>query len=159
MNGEITHETQDQYKEECVNKWVQVGFNACIAGGTLFLLSKILTVIHHDVQWKLKQQQLDDQQYIATCARNYKLNRCDPSTRVPALSIECEKWFDCMQLASSPSAHEISVLWATTLAQVLNALVEQISFKTVIVLLLCVVSLILARNIVFSSYKIYHVRA
>lgn len=67
---------------------------------------------------------------MAVCAREYKENRCDRSSRVPAMETVCENWEKCMK--QDPTKVGRAKVSAYTFAEILNNFVEPISIKTMV---------------------------
>lgn len=61
-------------------------------------------------------------------------NRCAEGLR-PALVEKCEEWWHCAQLDLHPSVHQRAALYAATLARTLNAFVQALAFRTIVVLM------------------------
>ncbi|AAS53632.1 AFR261Wp [Eremothecium gossypii ATCC 10895] len=138
--------------------YVQVVFNGCIAFGALFLLARFVQLVQYDVQLQRAQQHLEDAFTIQQCAKYYEENRCGGQKQPPALAERCARWAQCMALDAHPTSDASVRLWARTLASTLNEFTEQVSLRTVIVLLVCTLSVILAANFAFGTYRVYYVQ-
>ncbi|KAI8909238.1 Di-sulfide bridge nucleocytoplasmic transport domain-containing protein [Entophlyctis helioformis] len=64
---------------------------------------------------------------VAECTKAYYTNRCMPGERVPAVEAFCKEWEICM--GRDPKKWGVG---AETLAEILNKLVEPLSYKTMI---------------------------
>ncbi|AGO13397.1 AaceriAFR261Wp [[Ashbya] aceris (nom. inval.)] len=137
--------------------YVQVAFNGCIAFGALFLLARFVQLVQYDVQLQRAQQHLEDAFTIQQCAKYYEENRCGGQKQPPALAERCARWAQCMALDAHPTSDASVALWARTLASTLNEFTEQVTLRTVLVLLICTLSVILAANFAFGTYRVYYV--
>ncbi len=73
---------------------------------------------------------LDIMSEIAHCSKQYIENRCSPELRVPAMEKSCMAWEACMK--RDPSTIGRAKLSAETFAEVINSLVDPISYKTMV---------------------------
>ena len=69
---------------------------------------------------------------ISQCSRQYIENRCSPELRVPAMEKACLAWEICMK--KDPSTIGRARLHAETFAEVINGLIDPISYKTMVYL-------------------------
>ncbi|AET38314.1 Brr6p Ecym_2601 [Eremothecium cymbalariae DBVPG len=145
-------------RDHSIVDYVQFIFNGCIAIGILYVILNFVYIVHGDVQWKRYQKKLEDAFFIEQCKKDYEMNNCHPKSRLPALHAQCEEWYQCMNLDSRPSSHEYGVLWASTLAGILNEFTEQISIRTVSILLISTLCTIIATNVAFGAYRVYYVQ-
>ncbi|CCD23660.1 Brr6p NDAI_0B06290 [Naumovozyma dairenensis CBS 421] len=136
-------------------EYFQLAFNVLVASITLFLFIKFLYMVNRDVDSKVQMLILSDIYKIEKCKHDYEMNQCDLKTRVPALEDQCNEWFHCFQPNSTVNVTgSSSILWAQTLAEVVNAFVEPISIRTLLVLLLSTCSIIIVTNVAFGSYRV-----
>jgi len=70
---------------------------------------------------------------ISHCSKQYIDNRCSPELRVPAMEKACMAWEACMK--KDPSITGRAKLHAETFAEVINSLVDPISYKTMVLYL------------------------
>ncbi|AMD22655.1 HHL115Wp [Eremothecium sinecaudum] len=138
--------------------YVRFGFNCTIAVGSLYLLVRFILLVRSDVEWRRYQRLIETRAITEKCAIDYELNRCHPLTRLPALREQCEQWLRCMHMEVNSELEESGTLWASTLAKILNEFTEQISFRTVGIILTVTLSVILATNFAFGTYRVYHVQ-
>lgn len=77
---------------------------------------------------------------IGQCSRQYIENRCSPELRVPAMEKACLAWEICMK--KDPSTIGRARLHAETFAEVINGLIDPISYKTMVSVFFAIVYLI-----------------
>lgn len=85
---------------------------------------------------------------IASCSKQYIENRCSPEQRVPAMEKACLAWEQCMR--RDPNVVGRSRPYAETIAEILNGLVEPISYKTMFFILVAFFGTALLSNYAFS---------
>ncbi|KAK5734775.1 hypothetical protein LTR17_008706 [Elasticomyces elasticus] len=88
---------------------------------------------------------------MAQCAREWTVNRCAPETRVPALEMLCEGLGKCM----SRDAMQVgrAGVGAKTFAEVFNAFVEAISWKTMAFTFVLVFGVFGGGNFAFGLFR------
>lgn len=94
----------------------------------LYLFFTSVYILQKDVSHRIIERRNALKSLIEQSKINYNLNKCDPSTRVPALQKLCTKW-EC-QMKRSVDSVEISRIVAQVLGEVLDAFVKSIGFKT-----------------------------
>ena len=67
---------------------------------------------------------------MAACARNFVDNRCEGSSRVPAMEVVCNNWDKCMK--RDPTMVGRARVSASTFAEIFNSFVEPISYKAMV---------------------------
>ncbi|KAI8149796.1 Di-sulfide bridge nucleocytoplasmic transport domain-containing protein [Fennellomyces sp. T-0311] len=99
----------------------------------VYLFVQFALAMREDINMKLKTFESDRLDEFLNCQMEYANNRCDPSTRVPAMDELCRQWQKClyrpMWLATTRAFAEI-------LADMTNGFVDQISMKTMLCLLM-----------------------
>ncbi|KAH7138996.1 Di-sulfide bridge nucleocytoplasmic transport domain-containing protein [Dendryphion nanum] len=100
--------------------------------GTVFLwfIWAIYKSILADIQLESQKYITEIMGEIATCSHHYTANRCDRETRAPALETVCSNWETCMN--RDPRKVARAAVGAKTFAQIFNAFVENLSYKTMI---------------------------
>lgn len=88
---------------------------------------------------------------IQQCSRQYIENRCSPELRVPAMEKACSTWEACMK--RDPSTLGRAKLSAETFAEVINSLIDPISYKTMMFILLGVFGTMFASNYAFNAAR------
>ncbi|KAL6120303.1 hypothetical protein NUSPORA_02983 [Nucleospora cyclopteri] len=67
---------------------------------------------------------------VAEARTSYLINKCDPSTRVPALNSKCAEWSNTIR--NGFSALNYTKIIAELLADAIDGFVNKISYKTLI---------------------------
>ena len=75
---------------------------------------------------------------IAQCAKNYRENRCEPDTRVPAMEMACGNWETCM--SRDPQKLARASVTVRACARIINSFFEEFSYKSMV----CSVALLFA---------------
>lgn len=88
---------------------------------------------------------------IAHCSKQYIENRCSPELRVPAMEKACMTWETCMK--KDPSTIGRAKLSAETFAEVINSLVDPISYKTMMFILLGIFGTMFISNYAFNAAR------
>eukprot|EP01016_Furgasonia_blochmanni_P034667 TRINITY_DN3768_c0_g2_i7.p1 TRINITY_DN3768_c0_g2~~TRINITY_DN3768_c0_g2_i7.p1 ORF type:complete len:134 (+),score=13.86 TRINITY_DN3768_c0_g2_i7:287-688(+) len=91
---------------------------------------------------------------ISKCENDYKENRCEPGNRVPAIESYCVELEKCMN-KNPHHAQGSSRITSALLADILNGFVENLSIKTIIVILSLFFGTILVCNCALGSYREY----
>ena len=89
---------------------------------------------------------------VAECTKLYMMNRCEPHDRIPAIEKLCKEWELCMK--RDPKEIGRLKVGAETLAEILNKLVDPLSYKTmafgVILILFSFLLTSMAMNMLFK---------
>lgn len=88
---------------------------------------------------------------ISSCSKQYIENRCSPELRVPAMERSCVAWETCMK--KDPSTTGRAKLAAETFAEVINSLIDPISYKTMLFILLGVFGTMYLSNYAFNAAR------
>lgn len=88
---------------------------------------------------------------ISQCSKQYVENRCSPEQRVPAMERSCLLWEQCMK--RDPSVIGRAKLSAETFAEIINGLIEPISYKTMIFMLVALFGTLFLSNYAFSAAR------
>jgi hypothetical protein len=99
----------------------------------LFFLSIIWTIIH-DINTEYRKTITENQNLIAQCEKEYKVNKCGQTSRIPpALVKYCEDREDC------PHQHPFDVTKSAVAARYLGQLVDEfvgsLSVRTIVTIL------------------------
>lgn len=73
---------------------------------SILLIVKFILMVKNDISVKTIRKLEENKQKIEECTRQYKLNRCSPEERVPALEEKCKEWETCMR--SDPLREELT---------------------------------------------------
>ncbi|KAF2209618.1 hypothetical protein CERZMDRAFT_46938 [Cercospora zeae-maydis SCOH1-5] len=131
--------------------YAQLLFNISLLLGCLYLLYCFWSAVQGDVDKKSHEAMADIMAEMADCARQYTTNKCDPSTRAPALNTVCETWHKCMNRdASKVGRAKVS---AHTFAEIFNSFVEPISWKAMAFTFLLVFGCFASGNLAFGFFR------
>ncbi|TPX57595.1 hypothetical protein PhCBS80983_g03721 [Powellomyces hirtus] len=111
-----------------ISGYIQMIFSMLVIGMMLYLGVQFILTVRHDLDMKAEEYSLDIMQQVSECSKNYLENRCDPRTRVQFMQKACSEWELCMQ--RDPKEVGRLKVGAETLAEILNKLVEPLSYKT-----------------------------
>ena len=110
--------------------YVQFFLNCFLAFCLMYILYGAYSTIVHDIDEKAMMESSEIFAEIALCAREFKENRCERDTRVPAMETVCNNWEKCMQ--RDPYQVGRSRLSAGMFAEIFNSFIEPISFKAIV---------------------------
>ena len=96
----------------------------------MYLVYCFWSTIRSDVDMRSHEMASDTLAEMALCAREFQENRCDRSSRVPAVEAACNSWEKCMQ--QDPNKVGRARVSAHTFAEILNSFIEPISVKTMV---------------------------
>lgn len=110
--------------------YAQFLLNTFLVFFLMYLFYSFWSTIRSDVDLRSREVATETLTEMAACAREYKENRCDRSSRVPAMETVCENWEKCMK--QDPNKVGRAKVSAYTFAEILNNFVEPISIKTMV---------------------------
>ena len=110
--------------------YVQFVLNFFLALCVMYVLYGIFSTISNDITERAMMESSDILAEMAVCTREFKENRCERDTRVPAMEIVCDNWEKCMQ--RDPYKVGRSRLSAGMFAEIVNSFIEPISFKAIV---------------------------
>ena len=110
--------------------YVQFVLNCFLAFCMMYILYGVYSTIIHDIDEKAMIESSEIFAEMAVCAREFKENRCERDTRVPAMETVCNNWEKCMQ--RDPYQVGRSRLSAGMFAEIFNSFIEPISFKAIV---------------------------
>ncbi|KAI7877854.1 hypothetical protein K492DRAFT_180374 [Lichtheimia hyalospora FSU 10163] len=76
--------------------YIPIAYNALVALPILYIVFSVVWTFSNDFQLKSEEHQAGILQQVASCAKNYEINQCHPSSRVPALEDKCNYWETCL---------------------------------------------------------------
>lgn len=120
----------DHYFPILLSSYLQLFFNIFIVMVVLYLTTSFLLTIRADVNTKVKQYSIKRQLEIDECSQKFMVNRCNGGYRAPALEELCSRWEECM--SQDPDEVGRARVSAQTFAEILNSLIDPISFKTMV---------------------------
>ncbi|KAI9257977.1 Di-sulfide bridge nucleocytoplasmic transport domain-containing protein [Phascolomyces articulosus] len=131
--------------------WLQFIFNSVLTFLILYIIFTVLWTLRHDFRIKTEEFTAGILDEIALCNRNYGINNCHPSTRVPALEEKCNYWESCKN--RDPLLITRSKVSAEMAAEILNSFVEPISYKTLFFFTILVIGSLVVSNTAFRMYR------
>ncbi|KAI8806485.1 Di-sulfide bridge nucleocytoplasmic transport domain-containing protein [Cladochytrium replicatum] len=113
-----------------IGSYVQLLFSIVMVAVTIYIVIHLVLTVRHDLKMKVDENVLEITAQIAECSKQYVLNTCAPETRAPALDKTCREWEVCM--IRDPREVGRLKVGAETIAEILNKLVDPLSYKTMI---------------------------
>ncbi|KAJ3033139.1 hypothetical protein HK097_004963, partial [Rhizophlyctis rosea] len=111
-----------------VSGYIQLLFTLIVIGLLLYMIVQFMRTVQHDLDMKADEYSTEIIHQIAECSQLYITNKCDPETRVQYMEQACKEWELCMR--RDPREVGRLKVGAETLAEILNKLVEPLSYKT-----------------------------
>ncbi|KAJ4310405.1 hypothetical protein N0V94_008462 [Neodidymelliopsis sp. IMI 364377] len=112
--------------------YMQFTINAFLTAGFIYLVYCAYSGIMTDVEIESSKHSSEIWVEISLCAKNYRENRCDPDTRVPAMETACGNWETCMN--RDPKKLARASVTVKTFATIINSFFEEFSYKSMIFL-------------------------
>lgn len=134
-----------------LSSYLQLVINVSLAGYVGHLILSIVRAIKQDIAHKLDTHASNLLVEIALCERSFYENNCQPETIVPALEKMCGVWEKCMNQDPHRGGNK-SLISAQTIAMIVNSFFEPLSFKTLTVFALTLVT-IFASNFAFGYVR------
>ena len=131
--------------------YAQLLFNLFLLGGCAYLFYCFWSAVQGDVDKKSHEAMADIMAEMAACAEQYTANKCDRTTRVPAMETVCENWSKCMN--RDPARVGRAKVSAHTFAEIFNSFVEPISYKAMIFTLIMVFGCFAISNFAFGFFR------
>ena len=132
--------------------YIQIGFNIAFPAFFFYWMYSFGQSIHSDVEKKVLLFSEEVMEQISRCSRDYLDNRCDPSTRVPALVSACQAWEECMGRDPHLVAKR-SGISAEIFGETLNSFFNVLSWKAILSLIVLSVGICLIFNLTFSMNR------
>lgn len=137
--------------------YAQLIANTALASAALYLGVRFILLVNRDVDEKLRKKAAVAVSTALECKRHYEANRCEPGQRAPALEQQCSEWFECKnKVHDTQDSQHSALLWAETLAEIINAFLKPISIKSLLILLVSTCGIIIVSNTAFGSYKVQY---
>ncbi|KAJ8651832.1 hypothetical protein O0I10_012596 [Lichtheimia ornata] len=130
--------------------YIPIVYNALVALPILYIVFLVVWTFSNDFQIKSEEHQAGVLQQVASCAKNYEINQCHPSSRVPALEDKCNHWEACLN--RNPSMISRTKIFAEIVAETLNSFVEPISYKAMLFFGIVIVGLLVISNFNLATY-------
>jgi hypothetical protein len=110
--------------------YMQFTINAFLTAGFIYLVYCAYSGIMTDVEIESSKHSSEIWVEISLCAKNYRENRCDPDTRVPAMETACGNWETCMN--RDPKKLARASVTVKTFATIINSFFEEFSYKSMV---------------------------
>ena len=110
--------------------YVQFLLNCFFAFCLMYVLYGIYSTIRNDIDERAMMESSEILAEMAVCAREFKENKCERDSRVPAMETVCNNWEKCMQ--RDPLKVGRSRLSAGMFAEIFNSFIEPISMKAMV---------------------------
>lgn len=131
--------------------YLQLFFNISLLSILLYFLVSFIMTIQADVNKKVEEYSAEILSEISICSKEYLENRCSPDQRVPAMQMACQAWERCME--RDPAQVGRARVSAETFAEIVNSLIEPISYKTMIFCLVLVFGSLFVSNFAFGILR------
>jgi hypothetical protein len=110
--------------------WGQLLLNYFLVGILMYVIWCVLITIRADIDKEREAQIGVIRAEMALCANQYIDNKCEKSSRLPALETVCESWEMCMN--RDPNLLGRARVSAHTFAVIFNSFVDAISYKAMV---------------------------
>lgn len=110
--------------------YAQLLLNLFLVFGFIYIAWSFWSTVRSDVDKHSESVASEKLAEIAACAQQYVANRCEASTRVPAMEAVCGNWERCMN--QDPNKVGRARVSAHTFAEIFNSFVEPISYKAMV---------------------------
>ncbi|CAB52167.1 Nucleus export protein brr6 [Schizosaccharomyces pombe] len=135
-----------------VSGYLQLMFNACVASIFLYFLFKIVFGIQNDVRNRVEYHKILQEEQAADCQREYLSINCDSPG--PAIFEVCQKLKQCkMESSNNVGSTKLAAL---VFAEIIDAFISHISYKTMVFSLILVFGSLLTSNYAFGLYRARH---
>ncbi|KAL9073682.1 MAG: hypothetical protein Q9161_002720 [Pseudevernia consocians] len=131
--------------------YVQFLLNLFLAVCVMYVLYGIFSTISNDITERAMMESSEILAEMAVCAREFKENKCERDSRVPAMETVCNNWEKCMQ--RDPYKVGRSRLSAGMFAEIVNSFIEPISLKAIIVSVSVIVGCFTVNNLTFGLWR------
>ncbi|OII76635.1 hypothetical protein cand_028540 [Cryptosporidium andersoni] len=132
-----------------INGYIQLIFNISLVIIILYGLCGLMYAIRNDIESKIQISVRNLMEEMTICSRQYADNKCNPNERVPALETKCIEWEKCMNQDPAIIARRSSFT-AQTIGEILNTFLDQLSWKSAILIFGGLISLFIGFNLAFS---------
>ncbi|ESZ93077.1 hypothetical protein SBOR_6552 [Sclerotinia borealis F-4128] len=131
--------------------YAQLALNTFVVGLIMFGVYTFWTTIRSDVDKASQKATAEVLNEMASCAKQYAENRCEPSMRLPALETVCNNWETCMTM--DPNSVGRARISAKTFAEILDSFIQPISYKAMIFVALILTLSIAVNNMAFGMFR------
>ncbi|KAI9836104.1 MAG: hypothetical protein M1819_001720 [Sarea resinae] len=131
--------------------YAQLLLNVFLVFFFIYIVYSFWSTIRSDVDKRSEEVAAETLAEMAVCARNYVDNRCEHSSRVPAMETVCDNWEKCMN--KDPNMVGRARVSAHTFAEIFNSFIEPISYKAMIFSLVLVFGCVAISNFAFGFFR------
>jgi hypothetical protein len=118
--------------------YLQFAVNAFFLVLFMWVVYIMLNAVFADINIESDKHHSEIMVEIAQCAKNYRENRCEPDTRVPAMEMACGNWETC--ISRDPQKLARASVTVRACARIINSFFEEFSYKSMV----CSVALLFA---------------
>ncbi|KAJ3384117.1 hypothetical protein HDU92_003754 [Lobulomyces angularis] len=119
-----------------LSSYIQIFFTSIFFGALFWFFFKFFNTIRHDLNMKAEEYSLEIVYQISECSKLYVENNCDPKVRIPYMKEVCNNWEICMM--KDPKEVAKMKIGVEVFAEILNKLVEPLSYKSMIFTLILI---------------------
>ena len=112
--------------------YMQFTVNVFLAVSFMYIMYLVYSGVMADINIESNKHAAELMTEIAQCVKNYRENRCEPDTRVPAMEMACGNWETCM--ARDPKKLARASVTVKTFAGIINSFFEEFSYKSMVCL-------------------------
>lgn len=110
--------------------YLQFLVNTILTLAFVYALYLVWTAISSDITVESTKHQSELMVEIAACVKNYRENRCEPDTRVPAMEMACGNWETCM--GRDPQRLARASVGVRAFAKIVNGFFDEFSYKAMV---------------------------
>ncbi|KAI5187169.1 hypothetical protein NEHOM01_1978 [Nematocida homosporus] len=136
-----------------ISSYLSLILNSFLVFLCMLLILKFIISVKNDISIKTIKQLEKNKLKIEECTRQYFLNKCDPSERVPALEDKCNEWAACMR--ADPFREEITKVVFQVASDAIEEFLTGVSIRSVLISTL-VLSVLLKIFLSHTSHRVSH---
>ncbi|KAI7878742.1 hypothetical protein K492DRAFT_238348 [Lichtheimia hyalospora FSU 10163] len=124
--------TQEEHRDSWIilaTGMLHVGCQIALFTLAVFVVVQFAVALRRDVSQRMAIYESDILEDHYHCRMEYAKNRCDPSTRLPAMDEQCRRWQQCLY---RPMWVGKTRVLSETLGDIVNGFFDTISFKTMV---------------------------
>ena len=119
----------------CLNPSLMIGYihlflNLFITGCFVYIFGFLIYFLKIDVLYKINEKREVMKGVISNTRHKYIINKCDPSTRVPAMEKQCGEWDNILK--NGFSALNYTKIIIELVAGTIDGFISNITYKTLI---------------------------
>lgn len=124
--------------------FIHILMNVFMLGVLTYTVGYVLYFATVDITYKIKENRESISIAIEEAKKQYKINRCDPTTRVPALEKQCSEWN--YLISNGFNGIKYTKIVVEMLADVLDGFVSKFKLRNIFTLTLIFVVYLMFRN-------------